>query len=61
MPLQPAGRVRGALRVRAQGGLHTSALGKAGGATYEHVDPDVVGNGTRFVVSELGGRVDACA
>ncbi len=26
------------------------------GRTYEHVDPDVVGNGTRFVVSELAGR-----
>ena len=23
-----------------KGGLHTSALGKAGGATYEHIDPD---------------------
>jgi 2-isopropylmalate synthase len=23
---------------------------------YEHVAPDLVGNGTRFVVSELSGR-----
>jgi len=39
-----------------KGGLHTSALGKAGGATYEHVDPTVVGNHTRVLVSDLGGR-----
>jgi 2-isopropylmalate synthase len=39
-----------------KGGLHTSALGRAGGATYEHVDPDVVGNHTRVLVSDLGGR-----
>ncbi|HEX4867954.1 MAG TPA: citramalate synthase [Acidimicrobiales bacterium] len=39
-----------------KGGLHTSALGKAGGATYEHVEPELVGNGTRVLVSDLGGR-----
>jgi 2-isopropylmalate synthase len=39
-----------------KGGLHTSALGKAGGATYEHIDPMQVGNGTRVLVSDLGGR-----
>ena len=39
-----------------KGGLHTSALGKAGGATYEHIDPELVGNGTRVLVSDLGGR-----
>ena len=39
-----------------KGGLHTSALGKAGGATYEHVDPGAVGNHTRVLVSDLGGR-----
>jgi 2-isopropylmalate synthase len=36
-------------------GLHTSAIARARDA-YEHVDPDLVGNGTRFVVSELAGR-----
>jgi 2-isopropylmalate synthase len=36
-------------------GLHTSALIRRSGA-YEHVTPDVVGNGTRVVVSELAGR-----
>ncbi len=39
-----------------KGGLHTSALGRAGGATYEHVDPTLVGNHTRVLVSDLGGR-----
>jgi 2-isopropylmalate synthase len=36
-------------------GLHVSAIAKAKDA-YEHVDPELVGNGTRFVVSELAGR-----
>ena len=36
-------------------GLHTSAIARAKDA-YEHVDPEVVGNGTRFVVSEMAGR-----
>jgi 2-isopropylmalate synthase len=36
-------------------GLHTSALARRRDA-YEHVQPDSVGNGTRFVVSELAGR-----
>ncbi len=36
-------------------GLHTSAIVRARDA-YEHLDPEKVGNGTRFVVSELAGR-----
>jgi 2-isopropylmalate synthase len=36
-------------------GLHTSAIARARDA-YEHIDPDLVGNGTRFVVSELSGK-----
>jgi 2-isopropylmalate synthase len=36
-------------------GLHVSAIARRKDA-YEHVDPDLVGNGTRFVVSELAGR-----
>jgi 2-isopropylmalate synthase len=36
-------------------GLHTSAIARRKDA-YEHVDPETVGNGTRFVVSELAGR-----
>jgi 2-isopropylmalate synthase len=36
-------------------GLHVSAIAKRPDA-YEHVDPEKVGNGTRFVVSEMSGR-----
>jgi 2-isopropylmalate synthase len=36
-------------------GLHASAIARAKDA-YEHVDPAAVGNGTRFVVSEMAGR-----
>ncbi len=36
-------------------GLHTSAIARRADA-YEHVPPDAVGNGTRFVVSEMAGR-----
>ena len=36
-------------------GVHTSAIAR-GRDLYEHVAPDAVGNGTRFVVSELAGR-----
>ena len=36
-------------------GLHTSAIGRRPDA-YEHIDPALVGNGTRFLVSDLSGR-----
>jgi 2-isopropylmalate synthase len=36
-------------------GLHVSAIARRPDA-YEHVTPDAVGNGTRFVVSELAGK-----
>lgn len=36
-------------------GLHTSAIARSPQA-YSHVDPEAVGNGTRFVVSEMAGR-----
>ncbi|MDJ0770922.1 MAG: citramalate synthase [Ilumatobacter sp.] len=36
-------------------GLHVSAIARAKDA-YEHVDPLLVGNDTRFVVSEMAGR-----
>ena len=36
-------------------GLHTSALARRPDS-YEHVDPAWVGNGTRFLVSDLSGR-----
>ncbi|MFN3218864.1 MAG: citramalate synthase [Acidimicrobiales bacterium] len=36
-------------------GLHTSAIARRPDA-YEHISPAAVGNGTRFVVSEMAGR-----
>lgn len=36
-------------------GLHTSAIARRPDA-YEHIDPSLVGNGTRFLVSDLSGR-----
>ncbi len=36
-------------------GLHTSAIARRPDA-YEHIDPAAVGNGTRFLVSDLSGR-----
>ena len=36
-------------------GIHTSAIARAPGA-YSHVRPELVGNTTRFVVSEMSGR-----
>ncbi len=36
-------------------GLHVSAIARRKDA-YEHVDPDSVGNGTRFIVSEMAGK-----
>jgi 2-isopropylmalate synthase len=36
-------------------GIHTSAIARAPSA-YSHVDPELVGNTTRFVLSEMSGR-----
>ncbi len=36
-------------------GIHTSAIARAPSA-YSHVDPEAVGNMTRFVLSEMSGR-----
>jgi 2-isopropylmalate synthase len=36
-------------------GLHTSAIARRSDA-YEHISPELVENGTRFVVSEMAGR-----
>ena len=35
--------------------MHVSAIARAKDA-YEHVSPELVGNGTRFLVSEMAGR-----
>ncbi|MHB1988665.1 MAG: citramalate synthase [Acidimicrobiales bacterium] len=53
--LDPQRPYIGAAAFTHKAGLHTSALARQPGA-YEHVVPDLVGNGTRVVVSELAGR-----
>ncbi len=45
----------GATAFAHKAGLHTSAISRRPDA-YEHIDPDLVGNGTRFLVSEMSGR-----
>jgi 2-isopropylmalate synthase len=55
MPLNPQAPYVGHSAFAHKAGLHTSAIAKRPDA-YEHVEPDVVGNGTRFVVSELAGK-----
>ena len=55
MPLNPQAPYVGGSAFAHKAGLHTSAIARRKDA-YEHVDPEVVGNGTRFVVSELAGR-----
>jgi 2-isopropylmalate synthase len=55
MALNPQAPYVGASAFAHKAGLHTSAIAKRPDA-YEHVNPDGVGNGTRFVVSELAGR-----
>ncbi|GIT00585.1 MAG: hypothetical protein CM1200mP26_22970 [Acidimicrobiales bacterium] len=45
----------GATAFAHKAGLHTSAIARRRDA-YEHVAPELVGNGTRFLVSEMSGR-----
>ncbi len=45
----------GATAFAHKAGLHTSAIARRPDA-YEHVDPSLVGNGTRFLVSDMAGR-----
>ena len=54
-PLNPQAPYVGASAFAHKAGLHVSAIARAKDA-YEHVDPSIVGNGTRFVVSEMAGR-----
>ncbi len=43
-----------------KGGMHVHAVHRAS-ASYEHIDPAVVGNERRFLVSELSGRSNIVA
>jgi 2-isopropylmalate synthase len=54
-PLNPQAPYVGSSAFAHKAGLHVSAIAKRKDA-YEHVDPTLVGNGTRFVVSEMAGR-----
>jgi 2-isopropylmalate synthase len=55
MALNPQAAYVGSSAFAHKAGLHTSGIAKRPDA-YEHVPPDSVGNGTRFVVSELAGK-----
>lgn len=53
--LNPQQPYVGASAFAHKAGLHTSAISRRKDA-YEHIDPAAVGNGTRFLVSEMAGR-----
>jgi 2-isopropylmalate synthase len=55
MALNPQAAYVGSSAFAHKAGLHMSAIAKRPDA-YEHVPPDSVGNGTRFVVSEMAGK-----
>ena len=55
MSLNPQAPYVGTSAFAHKAGLHVSAIARRPDA-YEHVAPDAVGNGTRFVVSELAGK-----
>src|SRR4051812_26282903 len=55
MPLNPQAPYVGHSAFAHKAGLHVSAIVRRPDA-YEHVKPELVGNGTRFVVSELAGK-----
>ncbi len=55
LPPNPALPYVGKSAFAHKAGLHTSAIARRPDA-YEHVDPATVGNGTRFLVSDLSGR-----
>jgi len=43
-----------------KGGIHVSAVARVS-ATYEHVEPEIVGNTRRVLISELAGRSNVVA
>ncbi|MEI7883090.1 MAG: citramalate synthase [Actinomycetota bacterium] len=54
-PLNPQAPYVGSGAFAHKAGLHVSAIARVKDA-YEHVSPELVGNGTRFLVSEMAGR-----
>ena len=55
MPPMPQQPYVGKSAFAHKAGLHTSAIARRPDA-YEHIEPSLVGNGTRFLVSDLSGR-----
>ncbi|MCI2974744.1 MAG: citramalate synthase [Ferrimicrobium sp.] len=55
LPVPPQTPYVGASAFTHKAGLHVSAIARRSDA-YEHVNPSLVGNHTRFVVSEMAGR-----
>ena len=55
LPMNPQQPYVGASAFAHKAGLHASALSRRPDA-YEHVPPELVGNGTRVLVSEMAGR-----
>ena len=55
MALNPQAPYVGSSAFAHKAGLHVSAIAKRPDA-YEHIPPNSVGNGTRFVMSELAGK-----
>jgi 2-isopropylmalate synthase len=55
MALNPQAAYVGSSAFAHKAGLHVSAIIKRPDA-YEHIEPDSVGNGTRFVMSEMSGK-----
>jgi 2-isopropylmalate synthase len=55
MALNPQAPYVGSSAFAHKAGLHVSAIAKRPDA-YEHIQPDSVGNGTRFVMSEMSGK-----
>ncbi len=60
MGINPSQPYVGARAFTHKGGLHAAAVAKVE-RSYEHMDPDTVGNARRIVVSELSGRSNVLA
>ncbi len=54
-PLNPQAPYVGVSAFAHKAGLHVSAIARVQDA-YEHIAPELVGNGSRFVVSEMAGK-----
>ncbi|MBI2166860.1 MAG: citramalate synthase [Candidatus Omnitrophica bacterium] len=57
MPIESNQPFTGRSAFAHKGGVHIDAM-KKNARTYEHIDPTLVGNHRRFLVSELGGKTN---